>query len=425
MRSLSLAAVALLTSAVPAVAGGFQVNLAAAKNIGMGHVGTGLALDQGAMFFNPGALAMVKNRGVQVGLAGTMARTAYRNDPSGQDFTFKHPTATPFNVYAAFGPKPDGDTPGRWAAGVGVYTPFGATLDYGTGWTGRYALSKITLLAGFIQPTVSYRLTDWLSVGGGFVLGVGYVDLRRTLPINNQSGTLPGIELESQHAAQGYGYNVGLYLKPTAALSLGVSYRSRVNMKVKAGKVSYANMPADPVIRANFAGSKFDATLPLPSTLSVGVGFAPIGRLLIAADANFVGWSAYKSLDFTFNDKVGGSLTSTSPRNYRNAYTLRLGAQYRVINQLTLRAGTYYDKTPVRNGYISPETPDADRWAGTAGATVQLGEHVDLDLAYEFLAFKKRSQTQQELIANGTTDRVPGTFQTYIHVLAIGAQYKF
>ena len=50
---------------------------------------------------------------------------------------------------------------------------------------------------------------------------------------------------------------------------------------------------------------------------------------------------------------------------------------------------------------------------------------MDLDFAYEFLAFAKRSQTQQELIDNATTDRVAGTYQTYIHVAAIGAHYKF
>ena len=96
-----------------------------------------------------------------------------------------------------------------------------------------------------------------------------------------------------------------------------------------------------------------------------------------------------------------------------------------VIDALTLRVGGYYDKTPVKQGFVSPETPDANRYAGTAGATLHLGEKFDLDFAYEFLAFKKRTQTQQELIDNHTTDRVAGTYQTYINVAAIGVQYKF
>ncbi len=426
MRTRSfLAALALLTTAAPARAGGFQINLAATKNIGMGHVGTGLALDQGAMFFNPGALAFVQQRGVQVGVTSTVARTAYRNDATGEVFSFKHPTATPFSLYASFGPKGEGGKPGKWAAGIGVYTPFGATLDYGTGWTGRYTLSEITLLSGFVQPTVSYQVTEWLGVGGGFVLGVGYVDLQRVLPITNTTGTTPGITLESESAARGYGFNAGIYLKPLEKLSVGVSYRSRVNMKVTGGQVTTTNLPADPLIRASFAATKFDATLPLPSTLSIGVGLMPTEKLTLAADANFTGWSAYKSLDFSFNGPVGGATTSSSVRRYRDAYTVRAGGQYRVLDALTVRLGGYFDKSPVRPGYITPETPDADRYAATGGASFHLGSRFDLDLGYEFLTFQKITQTEQQLLANGTTDRVAGTYKTYIHIAAIGAHYAF
>lgn len=420
----SLAVLALLTAG-PATAGGFQVNLAAAKNIGMGHVGTGLALDQGSIFFNPGALAFVQTRGVQLGVAGAMARTAYRNDATGQDFAFKHPLATPLNIYAAFGPKGEGELPGKWAAGIGIYTPFGATLDYGSAWTGNRSLTKITLLAGFIQPTVSYRVTDWLGIGGGFVLGVGYVNLQRDLPITNQTGTAPAIKLESESPARGYGFNAGIYLKPADMVSVGVTYRSRVDMKVTGGKVTLSNLPADPRIRAGFTATEFDATLPLPSSLNVGIGITPTDKLTIGFDANFTNWSAYKSLDFKFNGPVGGSTTSSSIRRYEDSYTLRAGGQYRVLDALTVRVGGYYDLSPVRDGYVTPETPDANRYAATTGASVHLGEKVDLDFAYEFLSFKKRSQTQAELVTNHTTDRVAGTYQTYINVAAIGVHYKF
>ncbi len=421
---LSVAALALL-AARPAWAGGFQVNLAAAKNVGMGHVGTGLALDQGSMFFNPGALAFVQTRGVQLGVAGTFTRTAYRNDATAQTAQFKHPVATPFNLYAAFGPKTADDKPGRFAAGIAIYTPFGATLDYGRAWTGRYSLTEITLLSGFIQPTVSYQVTEWLGVGGGFVLGVGYVDLQRALPLATQTAADPHLKLESESAARGYGYNVGVYLTPADRVSVGVSYRSRVDMKVTGGKVSLTDLPADPQIRAGFTATEFDATLPLPSTLSVGVGITPTEKLTIAFDANFTNWSAYESLDFRFNGAVGGAATSSSVRSYENAYTLRAGAQYRVLDALTVRLGGYYDKTPVRVGYITPETPDANRYAGTTGVSVHLGSRFDLDLAYEFLAFNRRTQTAADLVANQTTDRVAGTYQTYINVGAVGVQYKF
>lgn len=426
MRSTRVPLLALaLLGAAPAVAGGFQVNLAAQKNIGMAHVGTGLALDQGSIFFNPGALTFVRDRGVVVGASAVMSRSAFRSQ-DGTDFSFKNPVVTPFSIYAGFGPSAEGDTPAKWRAGIGVYTPFGATLDYGNQWTGRYSLTKISLLSGFIQPTVSYQVTPWLGLGAGFVIGLGYVNLEKDIPLTTSHADPAHIKLETESPATGYGFNAGIYLKPLEKVSIGISYRSQVDMKVKGGKVSVTNLPDNAApVKAQFAGDKFDATLPLPATLSVGVGVMPTDKLTLAFDANFVQWSAYKSLDFTFNDAVGGSTTSSSIRNYQNAYTLRLGGQYKVADALTLRAGTYFDKTPVRAGHITPETPDADRWAGTAGASIHVSEHFDVDLSYEFLAFKQRSQTQDELIANQTTDRVAGTYKTYLNIAGLGINYKF
>ena len=72
LKSLLLAGSTLLTAATAASAGGFQVNLGGQRNIGMGGVGVGLSLDQAAMFYNPGALAMVRRNGVQ--LSASMAR---------------------------------------------------------------------------------------------------------------------------------------------------------------------------------------------------------------------------------------------------------------------------------------------------------------------------------------------------------------
>lgn len=392
----------------------------------MGHIGTGLALDQGSMFFNPGALAFVRERGVTLGAAAAIARTAYRNDATGQNFSFKHTTATPAQLYAAFGPKGTDGKPGKWAAGIGIYTPFGATLDYGSGWTGRYSLTKIALLSGFIQPTFSYQVTEWLGIGAGFVYGLGYVDLRKDIPLTNQQETNANIKLESESAATGTGFNAGIYLKPTQMLSVGISYRSQVNMKVKGGTVTLNNIPGAAPVRAAFTAKKFDATLPLPATTSIGIGFTPTEKLTVGADVNFTQWSTYKSLDFAFDGNVGGSTTSTSVRNYKDSFAFRLGGQYRVMDALTLRLGGYFDQTPVRDGYITPETPDANRLAGTTGASIHIGEHVDIDLAYEFLAFKQRTQTQAELEANNVAvDRVAGTFQTYISVVGAGLNYKF
>src|SRR4028118_1388475 len=91
-----------LFAGTAASAGGYQVTLAGQKNNGMGGVGVGLSLDQAAMFYNPGALAMVKDRGVQVGVNGSLARQAFRAENGSTQRELQNNTTTPFNLYAGF-----------------------------------------------------------------------------------------------------------------------------------------------------------------------------------------------------------------------------------------------------------------------------------------------------------------------------------
>ena len=161
---------------------------------------------------------------------------------------------------------------------------------------------------------------------------------------------------------------------------------------------------------------------------SFGIGARPSEKLLLAFDANLVGWSRYQSLDFTYSGGtglLGGRSTSSSKRQYHDALALRLGGQYQVTPNLALRAGTFYDFNCVPDGYLTPETPDADRIGITAGFTYAVGEHFGIDGSFLFEDFMQRSQSQDQLISNGATDRVAGTYKTTIAAPGIGLYVKF
>ena len=139
-----------------------------------------------------------------------------------------------------------------------------------------------------------------------------------------------------------------------------------------------------------------------------------------------MGWSRYRTLDFTYNGGVlGGQAASSSKRQYQDALAFRLGGQYKVTDNFTLRAGTFYDFACVKDGFVTPETPDADRLGLTAGFTYSIGERFGIDGSYLFEDFMQRSQSQSQLLDNGTTDRVAGTYKTTIHVPGLGLFVKF
>ena len=429
VKTLLLVGGALLVSASAASASGFQVNLGGQKNIGMGGVGVGLSLDQAAMFYNPGALAMVRENGVQVGFNAAIARVSYSSPFDGSQSGIDHKIVTPFNFYASFGPKE-----GKFKAGIAVYTPYGSTLKYNDNWDGRYALTEITLESVYVQPTASYAITPTLSVGAGLIiLAYGNVNLQKDIPLPTGPGH---ITLDGKAKTQ-FGYNAGIFFKPTSKLSAGVSYRSRINAEVENGDVSYKGLPTGAsaaIINRSFTANKFSATLPLPAVASVGVGIMPTDKLTIGLDASLTFWSAYRSLDFAFSGNngngttaglVGGASTSSSKRYYQDALAFRLGGQYKVSDKLAVRAGASYDFTAVKDGYVGPETPDADRVILTTGLSYQVTEKLGIDASFLFEDFLKRTQTQGQLLDNGTTDRIAGTYKTRVYVPGIGLHYKF
>ncbi len=333
-KSLLLAGSALLTGTA-ASAGGYQVTLAGQKNNGMGGVGVGLSLDQAAMFYNPGALAMVKERGVHIGANGTFARNSFVAAGGYQQRELRNTVTTPVSLFAAFGPSE-----GKFRAGIGVYTPFGSKLQYADGWEGRTSLTDIDLKSVFVQPTLSYAITDQLSVGAGLViLAHGSVNLQRDIPLPDSFGH---VELDGK-AETKLGFNAGVFFKPSDKLSIGINYRSKIDAQVKDGDVTFSGISTS--FQPRFQATKFAATLPLIATTSIGFGVMPTENLTIGFDASLANWSAYKTLRFDFDQQVNGSTFSESRREYQDALTFRLGGQYKLTSGLTVRAGGVYDES--------------------------------------------------------------------------------
>lgn len=404
-KILALLGSTLLTGT--AMAGGYQVNLASQRQIGMGHTGTGLVTGTSSIFFNPGAMAQARN-GITIGASAIISKIAYLAPESNTTIMADNPTGTPFQVYGVYG------ITDKLKAGLGVYTPFGSTVNWGNEWNGRFGLNELSLKAIFIQPTLSYQITEKLGVGAGFVYSTGGVNLQRSIPLENNEGEARA-ELDGD--ASGMGYNVGIFFNPTEKLSLGLSYRSQVDMEVEDGTAEF-DVPAS--VAARFpAGTTFKAELPLPSTLTLGIGFNPTEKLTLAVDISRVGWSAYEKLRFDYSQNVNGSNFTENGRNYEDVYIYRIGGEYKVTDALALRAGAYYDETPVQDGYLTPETPDSDSRGLSAGIGYTFSEKISVDAS--FLYINKKERTDASNLSGG----IAGTYKSIAYIPGVALNYNF
>lgn len=406
MKKLLFLAVAF--SPIVLVAQGFQVNLQGQKQQAMGSAGTALAQDPAILFYNPGGASFLDKNGVNAGVTPTFARGKFLDANTNATAETTSPTSYPFAAYGVFGLKKNE----KLRLGLAVYTPFGSTVEWEDGWTGRFALTRLQLQAIFVQPTVSYKITDKIGVGAGFVYSYGKVNLQKDIPVMDNAGKYGHAELDGQ--ANGFGYNLGVYIQPTDKFSIGLNYRSQVDMQVKDGKADFT-VPA--ALNANFPDGKFTAALPLPQVATIGFGLKATDKLELALDVNYVGWKAYDTLAFDYESNTASLTDTKSARNYKNTFAFRLGGQYKVTGNLTARLGISYGLTPVKDGYVTPETPDADRISYAAGLGYKIGDHFAIDASFLFTALKR---TDTNLETN-----LSGTFRTNVCAPGISFSYNF
>ncbi len=420
-----------------AFAGGYQVALQGQRQIGMAHTGVGLAYDASSIFFNPGGLSFTKTNNLTFGGSIIRSRVRYlapqdANAPSDYSTMTNSPLGTPFSFYASYGPKES-----NLKFGLGVYTPYGSSVKWEDDWKGYSVLQSLKLQSIFIQPTVSYKITEKLGIGVGFVYAIGSVELRKGI------GSLSGADGFSsallQGDASGMGFNAGIHFQASDKLTIGASYRSQVDMKVEGGDATFKVPPSTISPLGLFpagGATKFDATLPLPATATIGLGYKVNDKFTLALDYNYVFWSAYKELKFDYEKPVNGSTSTASPRKYKDASIIRVGAEYMATEKLAVRAGYYFDQTPVQDGYMTPETPDANRNCFTLGLGYKITDKFSADASFLFIEGTEREQKQSDIDANSAAgvagggkssqdSFLAGTYKLRVLIPGLSLSYRF
>lgn len=410
MTKRGLLTASMLLPAAMAFSAGYQINVQGVRQVAMGGVGCAMAWDASTIFYNPAGLSSLKSWQAYGSINLLLAQTRYVQLPTqGAIADSKLGVYTPFNVYVG-GPLRSNDKIGL---GIGVYTPFGSGLTWENNWVGRFVTQSISLQSVFVQPTVSYRLTDKISLGGGFIYAFGNVELKKAIPLQNQSGANGQATLKGN--ANGMGFNLGAQFKATEWLQFGVNYRSQVSMEVKDGKANF-NVPTS--LTSKFPSTSFKSTLPLPSITTIGVAVKATDELTVMADVNFNGWSAYENLEFDYADNTDALSDTKAARNYKNTVSYRLGANYEFNHRLSIMAGGAYDPSPVADGYVSPDLPDANHWILSGGLKVKLSEKTNLMAAFEYNTTEKRD-------GQYLPDNFGGRYQTKVLVPTLGLSVDF
>lgn len=413
-----LSTILLLSLSMSLFAGGYRVSIQGPRQLGMGHTGVAIFNNAEILFFNPAGIAFLEKKfNISIGGGLAYATAKYQDKLHNDYFETDNPTGTPFSLYATYRINKD------ISLGLGVYTPFGNSVKWPTDWSGSHLVGSISLKAIFIQPTIAYKISERLSVAVGAIIVTGNMALNKNIAryMTDEQGNYSDISLDA-NAETGVGYTFGIAYKANDKLNIGISYKSKVQVKVVDGDVSFNEIPE--VFKSQIPETKFNAILPLPAELTVGISYKATEKLLLAFDYNLSFWSTYKNLliDFTNNTPLLGD--KLMDRNYKDASTFRLGAEYVLNEKLILRAGTYYDMSPVKEGYFNPETPSLNSIGLTVGLTYNINDKFAIDASFLHLTGIQKSTGYQHHEEGGQTTTFMGDYKTYTLVPSIGVSYK-
>ncbi|WP_396182002.1 OmpP1/FadL family transporter [Flavobacterium sp.] len=413
--SLSL----LTLASVSMFAGGYRVSIQGQKQLAMGHTGVAVVNSAEVAFFNPAGMSFLdKKFNLSVGGNALMAKTRFQSSQFNQTAATDN-LGTPFSIYATYKIN-------EWvSAGLAVYTPYGSSVAWDQDWAGAHLVNNIDLSAIFIQPTISFRVGDVFSIGGGPILVQGSVNFNRNLtpnPLLSSNGSGTDVTLDAKGITAS-GYNVGMMFKLSKKITLGMDYRSEIIMEARGGSADFEDVPT--IAAGSFTDTYFSADLPLPAEFTTGISYKASDKWLFAFDYNYTKWSVYESLDVDFDSALP---TSVNPRNYKDVSAYRFGAQYKASDKFTVRGGYYIDESPVQRGYFAPETPRNDSTGYTGGFTYQVNSKLGIDMSFLYLHFDEVNNSYDyfdDPTTNTGTTSFGGTYKSSVFSPGIGITYGF
>lgn len=390
-------AAAISSAALTASAEGYQVNTLSARQNGMGHTGTAIKLGAESMIFNPAGIAYINDIiDAQASVTGIFAKASATCSEG--KFETDNTPSTPISVNLAM------SVYDNFKVGVSFYTPYGSGINWGVSWPGAVLNQKVSLAAYTLQPTLAWRPIKNLAIGAGVMVTWGNVNLDKGLVsassfnavlgamgIPGQSDDTPASINLNGKAATTVGINAGIMWDINSRWTVGASFRSKMNMKVKRGvaTLSYASDFTRSILQERLDildKANFEASMPCAAVYNFGVSFKPTDRWLLAADLQLTGWKAYKELTVDFLSEKLEPYDQHLTKKYRNSMTYHLGAQYSVTDRLDLRAGMMIDTTPVNKKHYNPETPGMTKIEPSIGLSFSPVKNFSIDASLLYVA---------------------------------------
>lgn len=431
MRRVPAVVLTLVLIFAPAVASASGFRLMEQDNAGQGmaHAVAASVADAAAVYYNPAAMVEAGEYAAKTGMQFVDPKAEY--DGQGTSVETANTTFAIPNLYVVKNYKDHGV-----AVGLGAFVNFGLGTTWPNDGPFRYVATDTQLRTTTYNLNVAKKFGDSFSAAVGVDYMTSDVRYDAMYPFGFfEPGSHDGYQI-MEGSGSGWGYNAAVLFKPAESVKLALTYRSKIKTSIS-GDIQLLNFPGTllPLLRAQgISGDDYkssaDVDIEYPDILVFGVAWQASERLLVEADVNYTGWSSYDELSFKFKKPLSTPTgvailpaKSTTKKNYENTIAYHLGGAYSYNDRLTLRAGYYFDPTPVPDDTFDPRLPDADRNLAAIGFGYKAADNFTVDAAYSYLWTGTRSVDND--IGASTMSTIDGDYKTTTHIFGLSVGYIF
>lgn len=410
--SRSALAVTIALTAPTAWSAGFQVSEHSASGLGRAYAGDAAMADNASvMARNPASMALFS----ETQISGALHIINPEIDITDTTTNQKASDVAPIQlVPASYYVNP---IDSNWALGLGLYTVYGVATDYPDAFNAGDLAGDTSLISVNLNPAVSYRINDQVSIGGGLNIVYAIAELNRHFGIASvATSKSAGDKLVSMEGnTWGLGWNVGALYEADANNRFGIAYRSEIELDFEGDFTDYSGR-----IVPGGGQVKGDLTVPLPAILEVS-GFHQLNTTW--AIHYSVLWSEWRN--FTELKATGDGCSQTNgicffkDEQYDNAFRYSIGTTYTLDEDWTLRTGFAFDE---QAGKSTLSIPDTDRYWFSAGVTYQYSPTLSFDAGVTYI-HSKSSSFEESSSVSGIDYTFDGKGAAYL--AAFQANYIF
>ncbi len=364
---LALSSFALVSEAR---AGAFEIRPQSAEGFGTAIAGVAAGNALSYSYWNPAALSSVDSFQIE-SVANGVIPLIHLDPGAGGSIGLGKNAIVPASYMAM--PITD-----RLNFGLSITSPFGLATETPHNWAGQIYGRDSEILSINVNPMLSYRVSDVLSIGAGFQ--VQYFKARLTQAAGIAAND-PDVMLKAD--GFGVGFNLGAQLKPWTGGTIGIGYRSAISEDLD----GHLDVP----------GTSFPATATLktPQLISFGVRQEMTDRFRLMGTVEWTDWS---SIDVVPIYASAGGVLTTLPLRYRDGWLFSVGGEYDVNKQVTARAGIGYEVAPVDDTTRDVRLPEPNQLILSAGFSYRYTPQTTFDFAV----------TQSIGLGNGPVTIAPG-----------------